>query len=750
MKTSAAFPRAWVRRPMFLMAAGMVVVVATEFWRPGNGWITALGFSGLLAAAVSWRIALVGAGLALVTLVNIHLRESRQRDGEAWIAKQGLRTVEARLVEDARGYDGNWGAVAKLHGTGLKSRRVIWKGAGDPPPAGTEIKATGVFKPLVPERNPGAPDWRERQRAEGVLGSFHSSEMREQRWIGPISRKKADFKIAFREGIVAGLDEEGTPAMVIRAVVLGEKSPDSLELVRDFRESGTLHVFTVSGLHVAMVGSLLWALLRISGCPRRWAVPAIIAVMFGYVWLTGNGAAAVRAAWMGSVFLLAFALRRRSDLLNALGAVLLFAILWNPGILRLPGVQLSYGVVAAIGIGTAIARRCFGWIAEGEELLPKSELSWWQARWLSFRQKLATGFAVSLAASVGSTPLSMFHFGIVTPVSVLATVALVAQVYVLLAVALISAIAYSFWPEASVFLNRKNAWVATACAETAGAFAKIPGGWAMTTSPDEETLVIYDLDYGAGAACFAAPGTAAVMIDSGGKFNLRGEVAPSLKNLGMNPDAVVFTHADAGHVAPADLMIEMFPIRQVAMGTDRTNGSVAASWEKIGEPEMKVARPRGGDVLDFGNGVSAKVLLSPHDFSVGSVADDRVLVFMLRWRGWNILWLGDAGRLSEQELLASGMDLRADLIVAGFHETDFSLTDAFLSAVEPQVLILPRLPGSQMDVYRIAQREQWLKEPFRIIDRQETGGLTLTIGEDGDLVIAGFLDGSEMRLKVRH
>ena len=749
MNISAGFTRIWVRRPLFVMAAGMVAVVALESWRPGFGWLAALGFGGLIGAVAGWRTALIAAGIALLVVANMRWQDSRQMAGEAWVAVQGLQTVEARLTEDARGENGSWGAVAKIRGTGFPSRKVMWIGAGEPPPAGTEIKATGIFKNLEPERNPGTPDRRQRMRNEGIVGSFQASEMRVQQWTGLLSQTKAKFKKAFRESIIAGLDEKGTAAKVIRAVVIGERSPDSLELVRDFRESGTLHVFTVSGLHVAMVGSLVWMLLRVSGCSRRWAVPAIIAAMFGYVWLTGNGPAAVRSAWMGSVFLMAFALRRRPDLLNALGTVLLLAILLKPGILRLPGVQLSYGVVAAIGLGVAITRHCFDWIAKKEELLPKSEMTWWQVKWLNFRQKLAAAFAVSLAASVGSTPLSIFHFGMVTPVSVLATVALVIQVYVLLALALVSALVHPVWPEASVFLNRNNAWVATSCAKTAHVFASIPGGWVMTNSPDEETLVIYDLGYGSEAASFALPGSAAVMIDSGGKFSLRGELARSLKKLGMNPDAVIFTHADAGHVAPAELMTDMFPIRQVALGMDRTRGSVAASWEYLGDPEMKTVHPRAGDVLDFGNGVSAKILFSPHDSPAGSVADDRCLVFMLRWRDWKILWLGDAGRLIEQELLTRGTDLRADLIVAGMHESDFSLTDPFLAAVEPQAIILPRLPGSEMDLYRIAQREKWLKEPFKVIDREETGGLTLTIAEDDDLVIAGFLDASEIRLEPR-
>ena len=732
---------------MFLLAFGLVATVSLETWLPGVGWLAAIAFSLLLAVFVGFRSAFLCLILTLSSIANLQWHQQRQFAGERWISQQGQQLVEARLLEDAMGDPGRWSARAKLHGSGFPARKVVWRGSGELAPAGTEFKAHGVFRALEPERNPGVPSRISRLRAEGVIGTFQASEMREQRWTGPISEKLSNFKAAFRESIVAGLDEESTATKVIRAVVLGERSPDSLGLVRDFRESGTLHVFTVSGLHVAMVGGLVWAFLLIIHVPRRWAIPIIIAAMFSYVWLTGNGSAAIRAACMGAVFLGAFALRRRTDLLNALGAVLILTLLWNPGMIRLPGIQLSYGVVAAIGLGAALARRCFDWLAEEDDLLPKSELSWWQARWLAFRQKIADALSVSLAASIGSIPLSMAHFGIVTPISILATVVLVAEVFVLLAISLTSALIHPLSPEASVFFNRRNAWIANACAETAGAFAKVPGAWAMTASPGEDTLIIYDLAYGSEAACFATENGNAVLIDSGGKYSLESEVARSLNKLGMQPDSLILTHADAGHVADPQLMLEMFRIRQVTLGTDKTRNSSAAAWEDSAALGIELNRPPTGTMLALGNGARAEVLLSPHDTAVGSIADDRCLVFMLHWQGWKLLWMSDAGRLSEQALMERHADLKADVIIAGFHETDFSLTPPFLEQVAPRAVILPRLPGSRLDEYRLAQKAQWSRsKAFEVIDRQRTGGLTLTISETGELIIQGFLDGSETRL----
>ncbi|MFK7851017.1 MAG: ComEC/Rec2 family competence protein [Akkermansiaceae bacterium] len=746
MKASAALTRFWVKRPLFFIAIGMVAIIILGIWQPGFEWLAALAFSVLIAALNGWKTGLGALGFSTLVLANFHWRENRQTAAELWINDQGLTTIEARIVEDAVGTAGNWSAVAKIHDSGLFAKKVKWIGSGEPAPAGTEFRATGVFRKIKKRRNPGAINRAEWMRAEGIAGSFQASEMRIERWIGPVSAKLAKLKSAFRSNIIAGLDEESTAAMVIRAVVLGEKSPDSLGLVRDFRESGTLHVFTVSGLHVAMVGSIIWLILKRLSCPRSYAIPLIITAMFGYAWLTGSGPAAIRAACMGAVFLGAFTLKRRTELLNALGVVLLLSLLWNPSMIRLPGVQLSYGVVAAIGLGAWIARRCFDWIAEKESLLPRTELSWWKAKWLSFREKLAEGFAVSLAASIGSAPLAAFHFGILTPISVLATVALVAQVYVLLTAALISAMIHPFVPNISAQLNRGNAYMANACAKTAGTFAAIPGAWAMTNQPKTDTLVIYDLDYGAEAACFASENGNAILIDSGGKFHLRGVVGPSLKKLGMNPDSVIFTHSDSGHVAPAELMDQVFPIRQVSLGMPSTRGSIAESWQPSGKFETII--PKAGDILPFGSGVHAEILLSPHQKRVGSVADDQSMVLMLHWKNWNILWLGDAGRLSEQELLKQPENLKADLIVAGFHETDFSLTESLLEAVQPKAIVVPRVPGSRMDHFRSDQQKKWQSAPFKVIDRQQTGGLTLTIDDTGDLLISGFLDKSELRLNA--
>ena len=736
-----------MKRPLFVLAAGLVVAAAIESRWPGFSWIVGLVLAVVACVSGGWRAGLSSCLLVVALIAGTRWQDGIQAADEASFSELGIVVAEARLTEDAGGSSGVWSAVARLHGGDFEGKRVNWIGAGEPPPAGTVLRASGVFSPLERGRNPGSIDRSERLRNLGVVANFRASEMRSEKWIGPISAKAAAFKKGFRNGIVAGLDEESIEAKTIRAVVIGERARDSLELVEVFRNSGTLHIFTVSGLHVAMLGSIVWFLLKWAGVPRRWAIPAIIAAMFGYVWLTGNGPAAVRAAWMGTVFLGAFALRRRTDLLNTLGAVLLIAMLWDPRVIRMPGVQLSYGVVAAIGLLTIFTRKCFDWIAVEEDFLPVSEASWWQKKWVGFRRGVADGLAVSTAASIGSAPLTILHFGLLTPVSVIATVFLVPFVYVLLSAALLSAFLNPVWESASIFLNQRNASVARVCVKTAGFFASVPGASSSIRLPTADTLIIYDLQYGAAAACFAPAGGNAVLIDSGGNYSMRSEVGPSLRQLGITPDSVLFTHVDSGHIAGPELMEEMFPLSQVAMGVEPLKRSSASDWSDVSKTGLRILKLAKGDRLDFGNGAFAEILLTSAHSAGGGTADDRCLVFMMHWKGCKILWVSDAGRSSEVEMLVSGVGLKADVIIAGLHETDFSLTPEFIEAVAPSIIVTGRPAGSVRDHEREGQREGWLAQGIRLLDQNQTGGLTVTPEGDDELIFSGYVDGSETILK---
>ena len=233
------------------------------------------------------------------------------------VGKHGIG-VRAKVLKDARG-DRHWAAPAVLLGGGRDGEKVWWQGRGEAPVAGALLMADGDFLALPVPRNPGEFDRAAWLRSQGISAVFLAGKLDTKVSTGRWPMLGARIRSGFRERVTAGLGEDSREAQVIRAVVIGEPPPDADALIAAFRNSGTLHAFSVSGLHVAMVGAIGWFLLARLGVPRRWAVLALLPLIFGYSWITGNSAPAVRSAWMAAVFLGAFVFRRRPDLLNALG-----------------------------------------------------------------------------------------------------------------------------------------------------------------------------------------------------------------------------------------------------------------------------------------------------------------------------------------------------------------------------------------------------------------------------------------------
>lgn len=87
-----------------------------------------------------------------------------------------------------------------------------------------------------------------------------------------------------------------------------------------------------------------------------------------------------------------------------------------------------------------------------------------------------------------------------------------------------------------------------------------------------------------------------------------------------------------------------------------------------------------------GDGVTLDVLAPAMPFlaDTGDDVNENSIVVMLRAKGFRELFMGDAGEASEARLLASGDDLRADVVKIGHHGSRYASTAGFVDAVHPQ------------------------------------------------------------------
>jgi competence protein ComEC len=222
-----------------------------------------------------------------------------------------------------------------------------------------------------------------------------------------------------------GLEKHPEATSIFLAMTLGEKAALSAEQQNAFMRSGTFHVFSVSGLHVAAIAAAILGLLALARVPPRWALPLGLAVLWLYVQIIGAGAPALRA-WMMIAFLFAGRIFRLPG--NALAALALSAfvtLLLDPRQVFTTGFQMSYLVVLAlIVLGAPLAER---WRAAWKPFrdLPEANWSWWQRGVAASGRRFLDALAATVAASIASAPAGIGYFGLFSPGALLANLVIV-------------------------------------------------------------------------------------------------------------------------------------------------------------------------------------------------------------------------------------------------------------------------------------------------------------------------------------
>jgi len=72
----------------------------------------------------------------------------------------------------------------------------------------------------------------------------------------------------------------------------------------------------------------------------------------------------------------------------------------------------------------------------------------------------------------------------------------------------------------------------------------------------------------------------------------------------------------------------------------------------------------------------------------GNDINDNSVAFVLEYEHFRMLFTGDAGVAAERRFLASGVDLRSDVLKVGHHGSAYSSSDAFLEAVHPRYAVI--------------------------------------------------------------
>lgn len=134
------------------------------------------------------------------------------------------------------------------------------------------------------------------------------------------------------------------------SLLLGDKSLLSSDVKKTLTSAGLAHVLALSGMHVAIILSIILGLLfplSLFGLHKERKLIAVGCIWI-FVFITGAAPSTLRAAIMVSFLMGAYLLERKNSALNALLAATLFILIFNPLALWDIGFQLSFFCVASI------------------------------------------------------------------------------------------------------------------------------------------------------------------------------------------------------------------------------------------------------------------------------------------------------------------------------------------------------------------------------------------------------------------
>lgn len=564
------------------------------------------------------------------------------------------------------------------------------------PRFGDELKLFGIVEPLRPPRNPGEfdfPRYLARQDIRRSLFVRYEEHGRILRRGGgnAILRAAQSSRAWMLDVLSLGLGDDVAVQSVIGGVSLGvvQETPNDIE--EPFQKTGTFHLFAVSGLNVAIVARLLWVLGIFARVPRPWTIALIIPSLGFYAAITGLQTSSVRAAVMTSVLLLGFFAERKVLTINSLAAAAFLILGWNTNQLFSVGFQLSFAVVFAILLLTEPIFQFLRRLTSPDAFLPRSLLRGPARLFDAGFEWVCRGAAVSLAAWIGSTPLILWNFHLLTPISLLANLVVVPIAFFVLAVAMLSLLCAPLLPWLSAIFNHANWLLAHLLLWTVNLFAEIPSGHYYVEHPHRQPPLqakITVLDVGIGAAMHLHSARTDWLFDCGSERDYERVLRPYLHFRGVNRlTGLILTHGDSLHIGAAARLLDDLPVAILIDNPAADRSVVHRRLRRDFERRRFNVRGLGNDSFAASQNVSVRILRPPPASST-TTADDQTLVVQFTIAPLTkVLLMSDSGYEIEKALVATGADLRSDILIKGQHHSGDSGSDTLLDAVQPRLII---------------------------------------------------------------
>lgn len=293
--------------------------------------------------------------------------------------------------------------------------------------------------------NPGNFDYTRYMAFRNIWGTAYTSGMR----LTVLHKGKTSGireKIEnFRSRISRWIDNQRSDSAkgVLKALIIGERGHIASPVRSSFYRSGVGHILAISGLHIGIVATasflfFKWIFTHIEillwhAWTRKAAAIASLAPVILYGLLAGMSPSTQRAVIMASLFLLSFLIEREHDTINTLSVAAFLILMAHPPSLFSASFQLSFVAVFFI---------LFGFISfHKTPFMEQKTAGTWGIRFLFW---IRSFFIVSLFATLGTFPIVMYYFNLVSLIGLLANLVIIPLIgFIVVPLGLISVFFYS-------------------------------------------------------------------------------------------------------------------------------------------------------------------------------------------------------------------------------------------------------------------------------------------------------------------
>lgn len=244
-----------------------------------------------------------------------------------------------------------------------------------------------------------------------------------------------------------------------------------------------------------------------------------------------------------------------------------------------------------------------------------------------------------------------------------------------------------------------------------------------TNEINVDDLKIYFIDVGQADCILLEQNGKFMLIDAGN--NDDGELVVNyLKEKGVQKlDYVIGTHAHEDHIGGMDNVINNFNQDKILFPkTTSTTKTFEDFVLAVKNKNKKLYAPQGGEKFTFAN--STFEVLAPNSANYED-ANNYSIVIKLTYKENSFLFTGDAEKISEDEILNKGYDLKCNLIKIGHHGSSSSTSDKFLKAVSPDYAVICVGKDNSYNHPKKSVMDRLKKNEIKVYRTDEQGSITV-------------------------